>query len=252
MLRVLLASADETLINSVKYQLDDRCQLETCGGGEPALELIRVFDPDVMMIDTHLSGTDAFTVIRTARLTGKQLGIVVVTALQDDCTIKRLAAMDVNYIFLKPCKPTVVVSQLMDIGWYMRSTAPESWCVDDGANGILLDLGFRMGPKNYTAVRQAILARFHADNGALMKDIYYEVGKVCGGTSQQKEKAIRDSIKSAMKRGDPRVWNLYFEPNRDGTCRCPTNEEFVARIAACLLRKTRLKLPYENTKEKAM
>lgn len=252
MLRVLLASADETLVDSVKSQLFTDCVVETCCDGESALGLLHDFDPDVMMIDTRLSGTDAITVIRTARAVGKRLGILVVTVQRDICTLNRLAALEVNYVLNKPCRPIAVVSHIWDIGFYIKNPDADGWCVENDADEILLDLGFRMGPGNYSSIRQAILAKYYAVEGVMMKDIYYEVTKAFGGNSRQKEKAIRDGIKAAWARGDPKLWQMYFPLERDKEHRCPTNEEFVTRIAACLQRKTRIKRPYDKKREKAM
>ena len=251
MLRVLLASADEMLIKELNKQLRGQCLTECCSDGEKALELLRVFDPDVLLIDTHLAKTDCITVLRTIRTSGRKLGILVVTNLRDTCTMNRLVAQNVNYIMIKPCRLNTVIAQIREIGLYMQDSNRE-WCPENEVENILLDLSFRVGPESYNAIRFAVLAKYYAVDGVMMKEIYYQVAKAYGGNSVQKEKAIRDGIKAAWARGDLSLWQMYFPPDRNGQPRCPTNEEFITRIANCLLQRSRIKRPYQQKKENAI
>lgn len=252
MLRVLLASGDVDLARKAKEELGKICLVECCNDGDSALNLLRVFDPDVMMIDTRLPGTDALAVIRTARASFRKVGILVVTAQRDTYTEQHLAALHVDYVLIKPCKLSAVVSQILNIGSFVSDVCGSDAWGENEVSSILLDLGFRVGTGQYYAVKQAVLARFHSAQDTLMKDIYYQVAKACGGNSLQKEKSIRDGIKVAAGRGDMRIWQLYFLPGHDGMWHCPTNEEFVTRISDCLRQSGRYKLPYETKKDWAM
>jgi hypothetical protein len=61
------------------------------------------------------------------------------------------------------------------------------------------------------------------------------VAAQCGGTATQVEKAIRDSVESAMKNHDPRIWRMYFAAGRNGSVKKPSNAEFISGIAFCIM-----------------
>lgn len=250
MLRVLLASGDKQLVRHMKRELQEEQQVETCCNSGEALDLLRAFDPDVLMLDAQLPGENIFAVIRTVRQSFHNVGIVVVSTLMDDCTTDRFYASGADYVVSRTCKANTLVSHILDVGAYVQG--PEAWNPENETNSILLDLGFRMGLKYYRVARESVMAYYYSDENVQMKDIYYQVLKRCGGTSQQKEKALRDGIKNAVSRGDRDIWQVYFPPGRDGCWSCPTNEEFVARIATGLRKNGRMKRPYQKKKNMAI
>ncbi len=239
-MRVLLATADVPLLREVEKQLHGYL-VETCTDGDRALDLLAEFDPDVMLIDTSLNGLDCMSVLRAARGSGRTLGILAVTVQRDPPTLQCLADLGVNYILNKPCRLSAVLSNLVSLANYVAELPANGRCIENELDCILLDLGFRMGPGNYRQVMQAVLCYYKSWEELKMKELYYEVAQICGGTIQQKEKSIRDGIKSAYKRGNPSLWNAYFR-----TYECPTNENFVAVLAKCLHRGRRHKLPYQK------
>lgn len=248
MQRLLLASADDTLVEEVKKQLDNTYQIETCADGDQALKLLREFDPDLLMVDTKLVGTDCFCVIRTARSAGRWVGILAVTTLSNTYILNQLQMQNVDYILIKPCKLSVVISQLRQIGAAVADPQNEDWDVTKELENILLDLGFKMGRSRFNIVKNAVLIRYAAADNVMMKAIYSDVGKHSGGNSVQTEKAVRDGIKAAWEAGNRYVWQMYFLPGRDGQSCCPKSEEFITRIANCLRQRSRMKLPYHGHK----
>lgn len=243
MLRVLLASADTQLVKCLEKELN-KCTVKTCDKREQVPETVSAFDPDVVLLDTQLLGENIFAVARGIRQSFRNVGIAVISTLLDDCTVQRLAVAGVNYIIGKPCKVTVLVSHILEIGYYVCGQLTQD--PENTVNSILLDLGFRMGLHSYLVAKEAVLAYCRSEENVQMKNIYYKVMKRCGGSTQQKEKALRDGIKIAAGRGDPGIWRLYFPAGHDGFWKCPTNEEFIARIATCLRESGRLKMPYEE------
>ena len=250
MLRVLLASGDREFAGYIEKALQKKYFVAVCNDGRELLDTVRDFDPDVMMVDARLPGADIFAVLRGVRNTFRNVGIVVTSPLLDKRTVNRFASLAVDQIVGKPCTVDNLVSHIVRVGTYVLNG--ESFDPRNEANSILLDLNFRLGTKQYHAACEAVLAYYAADKDAQMKDVYYQMMKCCGGTAQQKEKTLRDSIKAAAKRGDIRLWQMYFPPGTDGCWTCPTNEEFVARIAGCLEKRCRIKLPYQSNEDKAI
>lgn len=250
MLRVLLASSDEQLVKHIKRELQEACHVESCRNSDEAFDLLRAFDPDVVMLDAQLPGENIFAVIRAIKQSFHNVGIVAISALMDECRVNRFYTLGVDYVVSRTCKINTLVSHILEVGAYIQSA--EVWNPENETNSILLDLGFRMGLKYYRVARESVLAYYYSDENVQMKDIYYQVMRRCGGTSQQKEKALRDGIKNAVARGDTRIWQVYFPAGRGGCWTCPTNEEFVARIAIGLRKNVKNKRPYQPKEKIAL
>ena len=246
MLRVLLASGDGQFVKHIQRELQEECQVETCCNSDEVFDSLRIFTPDVIMLDAQLPGENIFSVIRTVHLSFHNVGVLVVSTLMDECTVNRFYALGADYVASRTCKINTLVSHVIDVGVYVQGS--DIWNPENETNSILLDLGFRMGLKHFRVVRESVLAYYYADENVQMKDIYYRVMKCCGGTSQQKEKALRDGIKNAVNRGPQGIWQLYFPPGRDGCWSCPTNEEFIARIAMGLRKNARNRCSYRTKK----
>ena len=61
----------------------------------------------------------------------------------------------------------------------------------------------------------------------LLKEIYPDIAKQCGLNDYRcVEHTIRTAIQKAWKSREEAVWRAYFSPTK-----CPTNKEFIARLA---------------------
>lgn len=248
MLRLLIASDDEAVVNEVKEQLKDEYAIENCGSGKWALELLRSFSPDLMLLDAKLTDIDCFSVMRGLRASGKRVGTIFITALLNEYAVKQMTSLNVDCVLLKPCRASLLINHIRSLGFLIRYPDDKDWHVDMEVDSVLLDLGFRMGPDRYQYVRQAVLERYADRSNMLMKQLYAEVVRKYGGNNKQIEKAIRDSIKVARMSTDPELWGLLFRLELDGKPYCPTNEEFITRIATYLKQRARIKPPYKELK----
>ena len=168
----------------------------------------------------------------------------MLTAFVSDDVILQAQSYGVSCILPKPCTLGSIVARVRDISFQMQ-LPDEQWCIENETDNILLQLGFGMGYGNYNCVYYGILVKYQAIDSSATKYIYPKVAKICGGSGERIEKAIRDGIKKAWISGDRRVWQLYFSTDTDGEMHCPSNEAFLSRIAGCLRQRTRLKKPYE-------
>lgn len=242
MLRLLIASCSDVLAKEVARQLGDEYAIKICRSGKKALDIAYKFEPDILLIDTTLEDIDGITVMRTLRGTGKHMGILAISALLEDYVINQLAALQVDFVLSKPCTVNCVVSHIRDIGFCTLYSNDRDRAFGNEVDNILLSLGFRMGPVHYYHTREAILLKYSATEYMLMKWVYLEIAKECGGNTNQVEKAIRDAIRAAWIHGSASIWKMYFPCHQA----CPTNEEFVSRIATSLRQRTILKPPLEE------
>ncbi len=97
---------------------------------------------------------------------------------------------------------------------------------------VLIELQLDTYRDGFCYLKYAI-ERFYREPGHLQKDIYPAVAErySIDISSGQMDAAIRTAIEEAWRRRDDGVWRCYFQPDRNGRIRKPSNAEFIARIA---------------------
>lgn len=248
MLRLLIASADEAMVNEVQEQLQGEFLIESCGSGKWALELLQSFSPDLLLLDAHLTDIDCISVLRGLRTSGKRIGTIFISTLLNDYVYRQIKNLNVDCVLPKPCRASVLIGHIRSLGFIIKYPNETDWSVEMEVDSILLDIGFRMGPDRYRFIKCAVLERYANRSGILMKQLYVDVVRKCGGNTKQVEKAIRDCIKAARDTGNIEMWGLLFRLEQNGEKYYPTNEEFITRIATSLWHKERLKPSYKELK----
>lgn len=252
MKRLLIADATGMFSKPIAKQLNSEFVVKTCDNGDRALELIRKFDPDVLLIDLQLPNTDGLSVLRALRTAGLDTKVIATTVLADTYICAELTRLQVSNIYLKPCSLGSVIACIREVANEV-GTRTEIRCEENELDRILLDLGFQMGRGRYLMTHAAVLYLYDHPNCFMTKSLYPALAKQFNGTGMQVEKAIRDAIKNAWENGNRQIWHLYFQLGATGKCgSCPSNEVFLARIANALVQKRRLKKPLEYAKELAM
>lgn len=94
----------------------------------------------------------------------------------------------------------------------------------------LTDLGFAESVRGTEYVREAV--QLYADGRrSLSKEIYPAIGAACGTNAANVERCMRFAIWRAWNRGGVDVQERLFGFSVDPDRGCPTNGEFVARLA---------------------
>lgn len=242
MKRVLIAQEKDCFAENLIRCLQKDFILEHCPDGGQVLRTIREFDPDVILMDTSLPGSDPVSVLHMVRTAGSMAHFVVTTVSSPELVRQRLGDIGVARIFPKPCCVDAVCGLL----YRLTADLPDLslWCAETEAENVLLHMGFHCGRSRYDCIYHGILLKYCDKGGDSAKYLYSEVRKLCGKRSVEVvEKAIRDAIRHAWNHGDPEIWRLYFPLcHKEG---CPSNEVFISRIALALKNRERLKKVYE-------
>lgn len=249
MRRVLVASKEEGISAGISRRLSNEYQIENCGTGAWAVELLRVFMPDVMVVDTNLVDMDALSLIRAVRASGNPVGIILLTSLDNAYISAKVSALQIEGVLCKPYKMDVLASYVHDVALWIRDPKRIDMMPEYFVDTLLTDLGFCIGVDRHYTVKQAILAKYFGQYGMLMKQVYLDVAKSCNGNIRQVEKSVRDAVKAAWDEGNNKLWDLYFCSYKNGKRSSPTNDEFISRMAEALRSCQRLKIPY-TPKEK--
>ena len=251
MQRILIADTSSVLTQALEKQLNNDYLVEVCHDGDRALELLFEFEPDILVLDTMIPSVDAITILHTLRSSGRSTKVIATTRCTEDYVLSRLEKYEVSNVLPRPCMLGALVAHIRDVSFQLSNPDCDGWCVENETENILLRLGFEMGYGRYSCVYHGVLIKYQTIDSSATKYVYPQVAKICGGSPDRVEKAIRDAIKKAWLAGDKRIWQMYFQPGRDAVLQCPSNEVFLARIAGCLRQRTRLKKPYRIVEQKA-
>lgn len=249
MRRLLIADATGELEKAIKNQLEDLFLVEICHTGDAALELFGEFEPDVLLLDLQMPGVDGLSLLHILRTSGVMAKVVVVSNYFGQPAIAALEKYAVSHAFLKPCAISGLISCLRELGFLLDHT--DDRCLEVEIDRLLLSLGLRMGPGCYRLVFEALCLKVENCDASVTKEIYPTLARKHDTNAKQVEKAIRDAIKAAWKRGNPVIWKLYFPVGRDGAPWCPGNDAFLTRLARALCYSPACKLPYEPQEKRA-
>lgn len=238
MRRLLIAESTEIFGKALKKQLQDRYLVQLCRNGAAVLDLVSSFDPDILLIDLRLPGEDSLSVLRALRSSGRNIKVVAMSGYTGEFVLSALESLGVEYVFSKPCDLGAVVSCIRDLD------IAAAWDLENEADRLLLSLGFRMGRTAYQCTFDALCLKYENFHCGTTKELYPAVAKKHGTNAKQVEKAIRDAIRAAWNTGNQSLWKLYFIPKADGNAYCPSNDEFLSRMAKALMCGKRLKLPF--------
>ncbi len=228
MQKLLIADAVEDASQVLRKQLKNRFEIFKSTDGLQTLRLVQRLNPDLLVLDLHLSQMDGLEVLRTLRASGITTPVLVTGYFLSDHVCAELGHLQVSAIFRKPYASGAVASRILDIADALISGNRPMHTPENFAHHLLLNMGFRMGFARYECVYLALMLKYNGECGGVTKCLYPKVAKLCGGNTQQVEKAVRDAIKDAFTQGKTAVWQMYFpqEP-----LRCPSNDVFLARMA---------------------
>lgn len=222
MQKLLIVECSEEYLSILSDRLSGDFQLETCLDGDTALQLLQIFQPDILILNMSLPFKDGLTVLQESPYQPPL--ILAVSAFNNPYLERRAQALGVAHILIAP-SPLTVCKQLVAL---IQAAANQP---EDPQAQVVRHLHIL----NFTAHRDgyyhlcAGIPLFKADPYmSLSKDLYPAVSQ--GKSMVSVERAIRRSIDTAWSRRDPVVWARYFP----GITQCPSNKEFISRLAELL------------------
>jgi len=233
--RILIADPSVQDREYVRNRLEDRFLVDFCYDGRNLLDDIRRFDPDLLFMDLRLPNADGLNLLRDIRDTGNTIPIIVSTSCLQDSIFPRLMQLKVAMVLVKPWRLDELLNGIRQIS--LSDLANRSSSPEDELEYILLRLGFKAGNNRYGYIRLAVLERYKCSGTTLSKGVYPAVAASFNTGTDSVEKAIRDGIRYAKTAGNAALWQSYFPALRPG--KCPTNEEFINRMAIAIRTRER-------------
>ena len=234
MLKLMIADATDESRQALEAMFRDRCVIKTCADGETALELLRQFAPDILVVDLMLPKTDGLSVVQQLRQWEMKTMVLAQTSLGSAYVMDRLQRLEVDYVLQKPCHAQAMEVHILDFMAQLRDTPPQAQNDGQLITNVLMTLGFSAKLDGYGYLAEAIPLYARDPSQAITKELYVAVGELRRKEATLVERSIRSAIDKAWRERDEEVWRRYFRCAPDGTVPRPSNGAFIARMAQLL------------------
>lgn len=220
--KVLIADSSEEFPAALAAELEPELRCIRCARGDEALDLIRAWQPEVLVLDLSLPGLDGIGLLRQLEVRPLVLAILDVRSIYVQSALEEL---DVQYAIRKPARADQVADRVRDM---LRLTAGAPNV--PFAAEVLTRLGLSSGRQGFQHLLTALPELSGHRDQRLSKELYETIARRSNSSAASVEKAIRDTIRAGWRDGDRAVWRQYFP----GITSCPANKEFLFRMADVL------------------
>lgn len=117
-IRVLLADDHAVVRAGIRQFLERAADIQVVaevGDGETAKELIREYQPDVAVLDIQMPGATGIEVTRWVRAHLRSVGVLILTAFDDDPYVVAVLQAGANGYVLKTAPPDEIIQAVRDV-----------------------------------------------------------------------------------------------------------------------------------------
>ena len=232
--RLLIADGTEEFVSALAAALRGVYELRTCRTGTEALELVRTYRPDMMVLDLMLPGLDGISLLQSEPMQELRPIVLAVSRFASEYMVEAIERLGVGYLMLKPCDIKATVARIGDLSQRIKSPLVIPADNKTRITNTLLTLGVPTKLKGYAYVREAVEVMAQHPGLSSTKELYPTVGQRCGASPENVERSIRGAIASAWDNRDEQIWRMYFGANAGQLLRRPTNAAFISRLADAL------------------
>lgn len=235
MQKLLIVDTAEDFCSALADALKGDYIVRTCNDGETALEMMRTFSPELLVLDLTIAGIDGLSVVQMISDGRRKPGILATTRFLSDYVLEAASRIGIDYMVVKPCNIKALLARLADLAEKCKNRGVVHQDYKASVANLLLTLGFSTNCKGYNYLREAIPTYAKDPGQTMTKELYPAVGKKYGASALQVERAMRTAIEKAWKRRDNETWGRYFILLTDGEIAKPCNSEFISRLADVLI-----------------
>lgn len=236
-LKLLIADGTEDFRMALADTLRGAYHVRVCADGLEALEQMRSFKPDVLVLDLMLPGMDGISLLQAAAGAGLQPMVLATTRFLSEYVLDSMDRLGVGYLMVKPCDVRATAARIGDLSQRIREPLFAQPDHRSHVSNLILALGVPTKLNGYGYLREAILLMAKDPSQPVTKELYPAVAKICRCEPEHVERSIRSAIKTAWLHRDEQLWRMYFQPDSTGLIRRPTNAAFISRLADSLERK---------------
>lgn len=234
--KLLIVDSSEEYLSALSDSLRSSYHLRLCRDGMDALNIIRSFQPDLLVTELMLPGLDGLSLLQMAAAEGLRPAVLVNAYYYSEYITDALVRLNVDYAMQKPCNIDAVIARIADLSGQLRSPLFANPDPRTQISNVLISLGIPTKLHGYSYLREAILLMSRDMSQSITKELYPAVAKICNvSNSKLVERSIRSCIGTSWLHRDEQIWRLYFAPDSSGQIPKPTNGDFICRLADHLL-----------------
>ena len=206
--KVLIADSSEDFCRILEDQLKSFCSVCSCRTGSRALDLIKEYRPDFLILDLMLPELDGISLLFGITAVGACPGILATSCYVSSYILKAAEDLGVSYLMEKPCsaeKITGILRRLLQA--HSAGNTADRYARVSGA---LLQLGFSAKLRGYAYLREAVILLSRDPEMSILKELYPEVAGMFGVSADDVEHSIRSAAADAWNHRPEEIWNLYF------------------------------------------
>lgn len=244
--KLLIVDDDKKYSEEIEDYIKTTDDISSAGcaeDGEEAVDMIRLTQPDVVLLDVILPKLDGIGVLR--RVSASDMPVKPMFIINSASSLPSLyevaASYGASYFMIKPQKAESICDVVRDLCGIKRTHKAEvpagisdkAYDLETLVTDFIHDLGVPAHIKGYHYLRTAIMMVVKDMDllNYITKELYPEIAKAYQTTSSRVERAIRHSIEVAWTRGKPQTMNEVFGYTINTGKGKPTNSEFIAMVA---------------------
>lgn len=247
--KIVILESNEEFLSELKNCFEEQADYSICGisgSGSVGIGLINQYKPDVVLLDTVLSGEDGFGVMKYIKENAPTCNVFVVSGFTDDKLVSKAISRGAKYYFIKPVAAATVCERIKDVleeqsAEYLVAAQTRDkrrvTSLDEKISNIFISIGIPPHIMGYQYLREGI--KMTIDDSTIInnvtKKLYPEIGAKYNTTASKVERAIRHAIEVAWNRGRIEAINSIFGVRVYIGNERPTNSEFIALVADKLI-----------------
>lgn len=231
MQKLLIADSSDIFMSALEAALREQFQVITCADGDTLLDLLPRCRPDVLILNLMLPYKDGLTVLQQ---TSYHPPVILAITMHLSAYVEHtITDLGVDYTMIAPSVSAVVL-RLQDL--LKQYTAPaQDMDIEAKAVHYLHLLNFHTHLDGYRQLCLALPMFARNPQMLMTKELYPAVAQLCGcKDGRSVEHSIRKAIQAAWRKRDNAIWRKYFAFGLRGSIPCPTNKEFICRLAEIL------------------
>lgn len=231
--RLLIADGGDEFRQILFDQLCADYSVKVCGNGLQALELLRTFRPQLLVLDLMLPGLDGISLLQRAFDEGIRPAVLVTCPYESPYIFSALQRLEVGYLMQKPCDLTAIADRLADFTAQLQPFRLPVADLNTAATNLLISMGFPTRLDGFLFLQTGIPLYMKDPGQSMTKELYVAIGAPHRKDYKQVERSIRSAIHTAWSGGDQKIWRTLFG-TPDGQIPRPCNNEFFGRVTAVL------------------
>lgn len=228
---LLIADSSGIFTSALEAALKDQFQIVTCADGNTLQMLLPQYRPDVLILNLMLPYKDGLTVLQQSPF---QPPLIMAITMHVNAYVEHaVTALGIDYVMISPSVSAVVL-RLQDLIRQYTVPAP-NMDMEAKAAHHLRQLNFHVHLNGYQQLCLALPMFARNPRMFMTKELYPAVARLSGcKDGRSVEHSIRKAIQAAWRTRDNAIWRKYFPMGPGCTTSCPTNKEFICRLAEIL------------------